>query len=268
MSSVRQPPVALVTGGSRGIGRGICLALAQSGYAVAVNYAGNEAAAQETERLLQALPGSPPTLRCQADVGQSADRERLVETVLAQWGRIDVLVNNAGITSPGRRDILEASEDGWDQVLAINLKGPFFLTQRVAREMIRLQNERQVEVGRQNIINISSLSAYAPATNRGDYCISKAGMRMMTQLWALRLADHGIRVYEVCPGVIETDMTAAAKEKYTPLIEAGLSPIRRWGTAEDVGKTVAALVSGTFPFSTGDVINVDGGFHIRKFPST
>lgn len=267
MSSVIQHPVALVTGGSRGIGRGICLELARSGYAVAVNYAGNEAAAQETERLLQALPGSPPTLRCQADIGKNADRERLVETVLAQWGRIDVLVNNAGITSPGRRDILEAAEDGWNQVMAVNLKGPFFLTQQVARTMLRRQEQGQV-TGQQTIINISSLSAYAPATNRGDYCISKAGMRMMTQLWALRLADHGIRVYEVCPGVIETDMTAAAKEKYTPLIEAGLSPIRRWGTAEDVGKSVAALVSGTFPFSTGDVINVDGGFHIRRFPVT
>jgi 3-oxoacyl-[acyl-carrier protein] reductase len=261
-------PVALVTGGSRGIGRGICLELARNGYAVAVNYAGNEAAAQETERLIQALPTSPATLRCQADVGTSADRNRLVDDVLARWGRIDVLVNNAGITSPGRRDILEAEADGWDQVMAVNLKGPFFLTQRVAKEMLRLHGQGLPAHGKQVIVNISSLSAYAPATNRGDYCISKAGLRMMTQLWALRLADHGIRVYEVCPGVIDTDMTAAAKEKYTPLIEAGLSPIRRWGTAEDVGKAVAALVSGTFPFSTGDVINVDGGFHIRRFPVT
>lgn len=259
--------VALVTGGSRGIGRGICLALARQGYAVAINYAGNEAAARETARLIEQLAQAAMVVR--ADVGNSADRNRMVDEVLAAWGRIDVLVNNAGITSPGRRDILEAAEAAWDEVMAINLKGPFFLTQRVAQEMIRLQQAHGPPTeGLPTIVNISSLSSYAPATNRGDYCISKAGLHMMTQLWALRLADHGIRVFEVCPGVIETDMTAAAKEKYTPLIEAGLSPIRRWGTPDDVGQAVAALVTGAFPFSTGDVIHVDGGFHIRKFPVT
>jgi 3-oxoacyl-[acyl-carrier protein] reductase len=258
--------VALVTGGSRGIGRGICVELARQGFAVAVNYAGNQEAARETQRLIESERRQLPTenLLCQADVGVAADRNRMVDEVLARFGRIDVLVNNAGITSPGRRDILEATEDGWDQVMAVNLKGAYFLTQRVAREMIKLQTQGCP----QTIINISSLSAYAPTTNRGDYCISKAGMHMMTQLWALRLAEHGIRVFEVCPGVIETDMTAAAKEKYTPLIAAGLAPIRRWGTPEDVGKAVAALVSGALPFSTGDVINVDGGFHIRQFPQT
>jgi NAD(P)-dependent dehydrogenase (short-subunit alcohol dehydrogenase family) len=257
-----------VTGGSRGIGRGICLALAREGYAVAINYAGNEAAARETQQMVEAWAKQQAAMVLRADVGIAADRERMVEEVVARWGRIDVLVNNAGITSPGRRDILEASEDGWDQVMAVNLKGPFFLTQRVAREMLREQPHGTPPVGLRTIVNISSLSSYAPATNRGDYCISKAGMHMMTQLWALRLADHGIRVFEVCPGVIETDMTAAAKEKYTPLIEAGLSPIRRWGTADDVGKAVAALVREAFPFSTGDVLHVDGGFHIRKFPVT
>jgi 3-oxoacyl-[acyl-carrier protein] reductase len=266
MSGQSPHPVALVTGGSRGIGRGICVELARQGYAVAVNYAGNEAAARETRQLIESLSSATPAAAIvQADVGNAADRERLVDEVLKQWGRIDVLVNNAGITSPGRRDILEAAEEGWDQVLAVNLKGPFFLTQRVAREMIR---QPQGVSWLPTIVNISSLSAYSPATNRGDYCISKAGLHMATQLWALRLADHGIRVFEVCPGVIDTDMTAVAKEKYTPLIEAGLSPIRRWGTPEDVGKAVAALVSGALPFSTGDVLNVDGGFHIRKFPVT
>jgi len=258
-------PVALVTGGSRGIGRGICLALARAGYAVAINYAGNETAARETKELVEASAKPQAAgMIVRADVGVAADRERMVNEVLAAWGRIDVLVNNAGITSPGRKDILEAGEDGWDQVMAVNLKGPFFLTQRVANEMLR----RQTDGAARAIVNISSLSSYAPATNRGDYCISKAGLHMMTQLWALRLADQGIHVFEVCPGVIETDMTAAAKEKYTPLIEAGLSPIRRWGTADDVGKAVSALVTGAFPFSTGDVIHVDGGFHIRKFPVT
>jgi 3-oxoacyl-[acyl-carrier protein] reductase len=267
MSETSTFPVALVTGGSRGIGRGISLALAAQGYAVAVNYAGNEAAARETQQLIEDSANSS-VLLVRADISNPADRNRMVEEVLAHWGRIDVLVNNAGITSPGRKDILEAGEESWDQVMAVNLKGPFFLTQRVANEMIRGNIHGLPPVGLRAIVNISSLSSYAPATNRGDYCISKAGLHMMTQLWALRLADHGIHVFEVCPGVIETDMTAAAKEKYTPLIEAGLSPIRRWGKADDVGMAVVSLVSGTFPFSTGDVIHVDGGFHIRKFPVT
>jgi NAD(P)-dependent dehydrogenase (short-subunit alcohol dehydrogenase family) len=259
-----------VTGGSRGIGRGICLELARQGYAVAINFASNEEAARETQKLITGLGSQvAETLLCPGNVGTATDRAHMVDEVLTRWGRIDVLVNNAGITSPGRRDILEATEDAWDQVLAVNLKGPYFLTQRVAREMIRQQEsaKRQAE-GRQTIVNISSLSAYAPSTNRGDYCISKAGLHLMTQLFALRLADHGIRVFEVRPGVIETDMTAAVKDKYTPLIDAGLAPIRRWGTPKDVGKAVAVLVSGSLPFSTGDVINVDGGFHIRKFPVT
>jgi NAD(P)-dependent dehydrogenase (short-subunit alcohol dehydrogenase family) len=269
MSSASQTPVGLVTGGSRGIGRGICLELARQGYAVAINFASNEEAGRETQKRIAGFgDGTPETLLCRGDVGSAADRARMVDEVLARWGQIDVLVNNAGITSPGRRDILEATEGAWDQVMAVNLKGPYFLTQRVAQEMIRLQSAKRQAGGRQTIVNISSLSAYAPSTNRGDYCISKAGLHMMTQLFALRLADHGIRVFEVRPGVIETDMTAAVKDKYTPLIEAGLSPIRRWGTPEDVGKAVAALVSGALPFSTGDVINVDGGFHIRRFPVT
>jgi 3-oxoacyl-[acyl-carrier protein] reductase len=252
-------PVALVTGGSRGIGRGICLALGQHGYAVAINYAGNQEAARETERL---LGPDGDSLLCQADIGVSADRERMVDAILARWGRLDVLVNNAGITSIGRRDILEATEDSWDRVLAVNLKGPYFLTQRVAREMLRLLPQ----LVHPTIVNISSLSAYSVSTNRGDYCISKAGLSMLTQLFALRLAEQGIRVFELRPGVMDTDMTAAAHERYTRLIAEGLSPIRRWGTAADVGKAVVALLSGAFPFSTGDVLNIDGGFHLRRFP--
>jgi NAD(P)-dependent dehydrogenase (short-subunit alcohol dehydrogenase family) len=262
-------PVALVTGGSRGIGRSICLELARLGCAVAINYAGNEEAARATQQLIETPnPQSPiphpATLLCRADVGLATDRERLVNEVLARWGRIDVLVNNAGITSVGRRDILEATEASWDHVLAVNLKGPFFLSQRVAQEMVKSQAHGLPTVGLQPaIVNISSLSAYAVSTNRGDYCVSKAGLSMVTKLFAVRLADHGIRVFEVCPGVIDTDMTAAAREPYTQLIAAGLSPIRRWGTAADVGQTVAALVSGAIPFSTGDVFHVDGGFHLR-----
>jgi NAD(P)-dependent dehydrogenase (short-subunit alcohol dehydrogenase family) len=252
-------PVALVTGGSRGNGRGICLELAGYGYAVAVNYAGNEPAAEGTRRLLGA---DADVLLCRADVGSAADRDRLVDAVLARWGRIDVLVNNAGITSVGRRDILEATEDSWDRVLAVNLKGPFFLTQRVAREMV----QRLPDLVRPTVVNVSSLSAYAASTNRGDYCVAKAGLGAVTRLFALRLAEYGIRVFEVRPGVIDTDMTAGARARYTQLIAEGLTPIRRWGTAADVGRAVAALVSGAFPFSTGDALNIDGGFHIRRFP--
>jgi NAD(P)-dependent dehydrogenase (short-subunit alcohol dehydrogenase family) len=255
---MRDYPVALVTGGSRGIGRGICIELARGGYAVAINYAGNEEAARATQSLL----GDVPALLCQGDVSLAADRDRIVEGVLSHWGQIDLLVNNAGITSAGRLDILEATEESWDRVLGVNLKGPYFLTQRVAREMLRLLSVLHNPA----IINIGSLSAYTVSVNRGDYCISKAGLGMLTQLFALRLADHGIRVYEVRPGVIDTDMTAGGHDRYTHLIAEGLTPIRRWGTPADVGKAVAALATGAIPFGTGDVVNVDGGFHLRRFP--
>jgi NAD(P)-dependent dehydrogenase (short-subunit alcohol dehydrogenase family) len=252
-------PVALVTGGSRGIGRGICLALARAGYAIAVNYAGNEEAARETQRL---LGSGADSLLCKADVGRSDERERLVDEVLARWDRLDLLVNNAGITSAGRRDLLEATDASWDQVLAVNLKGPFFLAQRAAREMIA----RQGRLRDPAIINISSVSAYSLSVNRGDYCVSKAGLGMVTQLWAARLAQHGIRVYEVRPGIIESDMTAGGREQYDRLIGDGLTPIRRWGMPEDVGNAVAALATGALPFSTGDAVNIDGGYHLRRFP--
>jgi NAD(P)-dependent dehydrogenase (short-subunit alcohol dehydrogenase family) len=250
-------PVALVTGGSRGIGRGICLELARHGYAVAINYVGNEEAARQTQA---SIGNQSDTFLCRADISITAERDHLVDGVLSRWGRIDVLVNNAGITSVGRRDILEATEDSWDRVLGVNLRGPFFLCQRVAREMVRLFPV----LASPTIVNISSLSAYAVSTNRGDYCVSKAGLGMMTKLFAIRLAEHGIRVYEVCPGIIDTDMTASSHEAYDKQIKEGLTPIRRWGTAADVGKAVAALVTGQFAFSTGIVLHVDGGFHLRR----
>lgn len=256
-------PVALVTGGSRGIGRGICQQLARHGYAVAVNFHGNAKAAEETQLLIGSEADS---VLLQGDVAVCADRDRMIEGILARWGRLDVLVNNAGITSMGRRDILEATEESWERVLAVNLKGPFFLSQRVAREMIRLQTGSPPAKYQPAIVNISSISAYALSTNRGDYCISKTGLGTMTQLFALRLAEHGIRVYEVRPGIIESDMTAGGRERYTELIAGGLTPIRRWGTPEDVGRAVAALVTGAVPYSTGEVVNVDGGYHLRRFP--
>lgn len=267
-------PVALVTGGSRGIGQGICIQLARAGYAVAINYQDNETGARQTQSL---LPAGIPSLLCQADVSRAAERERLLAAVLSQWARIDLLVNNAGITSVGRRDILEATEESWDAVLGVNLKGPFFLSQLAANAMLRTLAANAIALAsasgsaiaayRPCIINISSVSAYALSTNRADYCISKAGLGMATQLFALRLADQGVRVYEVRPGIIESDMTAGAREQYTKLIAEGLTPIRRWGTPEDVGQAVAALAQGALPYSTGEVINIDGGFHLRAFPS-
>src|SRR5947209_11416577 len=233
-------PVALVTGGSRGIGRGICLELSRHGYAVAVNYAGNEEAARETQ---QQIGTTADSMTARADVGVAAERDRLVDRVLARWGRIDVLVNNAGITSIGRRDLLEATEESWERVLAVNLKAPYFLCQRVAREMMRLLPG----LIHPTLVNISSLSSYSVSTNRGDYCVSKAGLSMVTKLFATRLAEHGIAVYEICPGVIDTDMTAGSREHYDRLIQEGLTPIRRWGTGADIAKAVLALVMGQLP---------------------
>ncbi len=250
-------PVALVTGGSRGIGRGISLALARKGYAVAVNYAGNRKAAEETCTLI----GDGEAFPVQADVGKASDRDRMVREVSAQWGRIDLLVNNAGITSLGRLDILEATEESWDTVHAINLKGPFFLSKVVANHMLHVG---PAKLARPAIVNISSLSAFAASTNRGDYCVSKAGLAMVTQLFALRLADKGIRVLEVRPGIIDTDMTAAARDLYKEEIKKGLTPMPRLGTADEVGATVASLVTADLPYSTGEVIHVDGGYHLRK----
>ncbi|MDW8079620.1 MAG: 3-ketoacyl-ACP reductase [Thermoguttaceae bacterium] len=252
-------PVAIVTGGSRGIGRAICLELGRLGWAVVINYATRPEAAEEVATLLGQVGGVATAL--QADVGRADDRQRLVDKTLEQFGRIDLLVNNAGITSVGRRDILEATEESWEQVFATNLKGPFFLTQRVAREMIRLIRAGQMAGGK--IVNISSISAYTVSTNRADYCMTKAAMSMMTKLFAVRLAEEKIQVFEICPGVIATDMTAPVKEKYDRLIAEGLWPIRRWGQPEDVAKAVAAIVQDAFPFSTGIRIDVDGGFHIQ-----
>ena len=253
-------PVALVTGASRGIGRAIAVRLAQDGYAVVANYHSSAAAAADVVREIESSGGR--ALAVQADVAQSADRQRLIDAALAAFGRLDVLVNNAGITSVGRKDLLEATEESFDTVFATNLKGPFFLAQLAARKMIEFVAAQAIPGG--TIVNVSSISAYALSTNRADYCMAKAAMPMMTWLLADRLAEHGIRVYEVCPGVIASDMTAPVKEKYDKLIAEGLSPIRRWGQPEDVAAAVAMLAGGALPYSTGERINVDGGFHIRR----
>jgi NAD(P)-dependent dehydrogenase (short-subunit alcohol dehydrogenase family) len=254
--TVSSQKVAIVTGSSRGIGRGVAEKLAADGYAVVVNYFRSSGAADEVVDGIRDRGGDAVSV--QADVGDQSGRDALVGAAFDNWNRLDVLVNNAGITSQGRKDLLDATEESWDRVFATNLKGPFFMAQLAANRMI--------ESGKKSgtLVNISSISAYATSTNRADYCMAKAGMQMMTWLLADRLAEHGIRVYEVCPGVIASDMTSPVQEKYDKLIAEGLSPIRRWGTPDDVAQAVAALASNCFPFSTGDRINVDGGFHIRR----
>lgn len=252
--------VALVTGGARGIGRGIAEALARTGFDVVVDDVREPDEVQDTLQLLQSLGAQ--THYVKADISNRDDRQRLVNECRSRFGRLDLLVNNAGVAPAQRVDILEASEESFDRVLAINLKGPYFLTQAVANWMIeqkRLDPERTPK-----IINISSISAYTSSPSRGEYCISKAGVSMMTRLFADRLAPFGINVYEIRPGIIATDMTKAVKEKYDTLIAQGLTPIARWGLPEDIGKAVAAIASGAFPFSTGEVFNVDGGFHLRR----
>ena len=253
-------PVALITGASRGIGRAIAQRLAKDGYAVIVNYHSNRTAADEVVAHTTAAGGQAAAI--QADVSRTADRQRMLAETLAEFGRLDVLVNNAGITSVGRKDLLDATEESWDAVFATNLKGPFFLAQAAAREMIRLIKANQIDRG--TIVNVSSISAYAVSANRADYCLAKSALQMLTWLFADRLAEQRINVYEVCPGVIASDMTAPVKEKYDRLIADGLSPIRRWGQPDDVAAAVAMLASGALPFSTGERINVDGGFHIRR----
>ncbi len=259
-SDIGRRPVAIVTGASRGIGCAIALELARQGQGVVVNFLRNQDAADEVVRRIGELGGQAIAVR--GDVGQADDRRQLVAATVREFGRLDVLVNNAGITSPGRRDLLDATEESWDEVFATNLKGPFFLAQLAAREMISLRQTGRIPGG--TIVNVSSISAYAVSTNRADYCLAKSALPMLTWLLATRLADDNIRVYEICPGVIASDMTAPVQAKYDTLIAEGMSPIRRWGQPEDVARAVAAVVSGVFPFSTGERINVDGGFHIRR----
>ena len=261
-------PVAIITGGSRGIGRGIALKLAELGYDLIINYASNQISAQDTAISCRALAMSQDRhMRAdivQADISKSSDRQKLIAFARSQHGRIDLLVNNAGIAPDLRADILGASEESYDRIMGVNLKGPYFLTQLAARWMVEQVTAPGYLGPKPKIITISSVSAYAASVTRGDYCISKAGLAMLTPLFASRLAEFGINVYEIRPGIIATDMTSGVKEKYDQLIEQGLTPIARWGTPEDVAKAVTAIVQDALPFSTGEVINVDGGFHLRR----
>ncbi len=248
--------VAAVTGSARGIGRAIAIELARSGFDLALldvlDCSETVQAVRETGR---------EAMDRKMDVTSAADRAAAIDAIAERFGRLDVLVNNAGVAPSVRADILEAGEDSYDRVMAINLKGPYFLTQAAAKVMIDQAN--QDPDAWRCIVNISSCSAYAASPSRGEYCLSKAGVSMATKLWAARLAAEGIGVYEIRPGIIATDMTSAVKDKYDKLIAEGLTPIRRWGLPEDVAAAVAVCARGELKFSTGEVINVDGGFHLR-----
>jgi NAD(P)-dependent dehydrogenase (short-subunit alcohol dehydrogenase family) len=264
-------PVALITGASRGIGRGVALELATIGHDLVVNFVGNETAARQTaEACTKAAKAAARTIHvdiCQADVGIAADRQKLIDFTCDRLGRIDLLVNNAGVAPKVRVDMLESDEESFDRLIGINVKGPYFLTQLAARRMIEQVEapaSKSAQSARPKIVTISSVSAYTASTHRADYCISKAALSMLTPLFAARLATYGIHVYEIRPGIIATDMTAPVKENYDKLIANGLTPIPRWGTPEDVGKAVVAIAQDLLPFSTGEVINVDGGFHLRR----
>lgn len=252
--------VALITGGSRGIGLGIARQLVANGFDVAINGVREETAVRDVINELSA--SGAKVLYCQGDVASSDDRKKIIQKVKDHFGKLNVLVNNAGVAPKERLDILLATEESFDRVVSTNLKGTYFLTQEAANWMISQKKADANFAG--TIINISSISATVASVNRGEYCISKAGMSMATQLFAVRLGEFDIPVYEVRPGVIDTDMTAGAKAKYDKLIGEGLTIQKRWGYPDDVGKVVSALASGSFAYSTGQVVMVDGGLTIGR----
>jgi 3-oxoacyl-[acyl-carrier protein] reductase len=257
MADTRQ--VALVTGGARGIGLGISTALAEAGFMLAIN--GRRSETEVADALSSLRQIGAKILYLQADVARRSDHATMIDAIQQTFGRLDVLVNNAGVAPEVRADILDATEESFDRLMSINLKGPYFLTQAAARYMIA---HKPASDWRGRIINVSSISATIASVNRGDYCISKAGVAMATQLWATRLAEFGIDVYEIRPGVIATDMTAGVKEKYDRLFANGLTLEKRWGVPEDVGRAAAALAKGDIPYATGQVLTIDGGLSIPR----
>lgn len=248
--------VAVVTGAARGIGKASALMLAQNGFTVAASARSGEDSPHVREFLSELGAVSPESFYIQADVSSEDERKNLIDETLARTGRLDVLINNAGIAPDIRADMLDMTRESMDKVMSVNLYGMFFLTQYAAKKLISL--------GGGTIINVTSMSAYTSSTNRAEYCISKAGASMASMLFADRLAEYGINVYEVRPGIIETDMTSGVKDKYEKLIDGGLLPIDRMGKPEDIARAVLALAQGALPYSTGEVINVDGGFHLRR----
>lgn len=253
------PRTALVTGGGRGIGRGIAIALGQAGWRVAINFRSDDRAAAEAARCVREAGGEANLV--QGDIGEAAARTDVIARTFAWGGGLDLLVNNAGMAPRQRVDLLEMTEESYDEVMNVNLKAPLFLTQQVARRMVAA-----VKGGAPpgQIINIGSISGFTSSPSRSEYCISKAGLTMMTGLLADCLSPWGINVYEIQPGIIETDMTSTVKAKYDALIGDGLTPIPRWGQPEDIGRAVRAIAEGAFPFSTGEVFRVDGGFHLHR----
>jgi NAD(P)-dependent dehydrogenase (short-subunit alcohol dehydrogenase family) len=256
----RKTKVAIITGSGRGIGRGIAVGLAAAGWTTVINDIGDSKLPNETLRLVRGA-GSDG-LVVMADITSAADRKKLLDAAIKKYGRVDLLVNNAGIAPRVRKDMLEITEESMDEVMAVNALGPYFLTQLVSKKMIQLIKKKVIKSGK--IVNIGSISAYTSSTSRAEYCISKAALAMTTLLYADRLAGEGINVYEIRPGIIRTPMTDAVKDKYDRLIAGGVTPIRRWGRPEDVARAVVAIAEDYLPFSTGQVIDVDGGFHIQR----
>jgi NAD(P)-dependent dehydrogenase (short-subunit alcohol dehydrogenase family) len=258
--------VALVTGSTHGIGEAIVLELARIGFSVLINGASTKHLSEDYKNRLSNIfkdKLEERHLYIQANVGKREDREKIIKKIKAKYKRIDVLVNNAGVGPIKRGEMLEMTEESYDRVMGINLKGPFFLTQEIAKWMIELKKTFKNNY-KPYIINISSLNRYTPSLNRGEYCISKAGMTMMTKLFAVRLAEHEIPVFEISPGIIDTPLTKPRYESYDKLIKEGITPIKRWGKPSDIAKVVNAIVSGLIPFSTGTVLDIDGGFHIHR----
>ena len=245
--------VALITGGTRGIGLGIARALAAEGWSLAL---GGVRPAEQVKPVLDELPSAE---YFQADIAVTSDRQRLIDEVFARYQSVDALVNNAGRAARQRSDLLEASEASFVELMATNLQGPYFLTQAIAQRMLARESR-----GPRGIVFVTSVSAEMASINRGEYCVSKAGLAMASRLFAARLAPHGIPVYEVRPGIIETDMTAGVHAMYDERIAGGLVPERRWGQPTDVGRVVAALLRGDAPYATGSVIHVDGGLSIPR----
>jgi len=258
-------PVALITGCGRGIGRGIAIELAKNGFNIAGNDVifdpnNREAGLFEVKEKIEESGGC--FLPVQGDISSLEEHEKILNSVLDKFGRIDLLVNNAGVAPLKRLDILETTPESYDRVLSINARGPFFLTQKVAKQMI--EQVKDNPEFKPIIIFISSISAYVSSPSRAEYCISKASLSITAKNFADRLAEYGINVYEIRPGIIQTDMTAPVKEKYDKLIAEGLIPQNRWGFPEDIGKAVSAIAKGYFPYSTGMVIEISGGMDINR----
>ncbi len=262
---MKKKPIVLVTGSSRGIGRGIAICAAVVGYRVAVHYNSRRDAAEETLQALRAIDGveHDDVEAFGASLGDGGARERLVEEVFDRFGGLDALVNNAGIAPPVRADIVDAGTESFAEVMKVNLEAPYFLTQAVARRWLSAGTPSDQTAPR-NVVFVTSISAVTASTSRGEYCVSKAGLSMAAQLWAARLAAEGVVVVEVRPGITATDMTAGVKEKYDRLIADGLVPQARWATPDDVGRVVAAVLRGELAFSTGSIVNVDGGLLIPR----